>query len=183
MPLRWHRRPTARTWCLVSADLTPDDLAALRVRLADLPGFDPRGLDVYVLGDEEDEPHLARLRGEKGSLLLADDRVVSEEDAWVTTADSATRDRLARWCVVRQPSLYGLVDEVLCTAPLWGRAGSRERPTWVLSVHGRGQVWSAEWRAGTEEAVPALAGLPCDPGWAEWAALAAVARHLGVDRG
>lgn len=176
------------------ADLTPDDIAALRVRLSDI-GFDPVGLYAYRIGDEEDDRY-----------LLDDDSVIeltrvyrsgsgpwmAEDELFVSTSDARTRDALARWVAGR----VGLSPSA--TAPSW-HPDNYEAPSWRLSAWYTEAAWfrapySANFRGMPilgEYIVPALAALdardarrlPDGSRLVDALALAAVAVHVGGTRG
>jgi hypothetical protein len=176
--------------------LTLEELARLRVPLDKLPGLDAVGLTAYamdlqwiVIGDG----------GCEGLDILAwtlDEQVpVPREVMAISLADSATADRVARWCAGR----VGL--EVGCTAPGWRSYSARADPPlaiWLLGEPGDARVFANQPRRdppltgwaysrAVENVVPALADLdPTDarllPDGARWIdrlALALVATHLG----
>jgi hypothetical protein len=179
--------------------LTSEELARLRVPLDRLPGFDPVGL--RVIGEDGLPAGLVTL-STGVHVFLADD--VNEDgsnlhypaDFDANLSDSATADRVARWCAGR----VGL--EVGCTAPGWRSYSARADPPlaiWLFGELGLGvRVFANQPRRdppltgwaysrAVENVVPALADLdPTDarllPDGARWIdrlALALVATHLG----
>lgn len=166
------------------ADLTPDDLAALRVPLASLPGFDVVGLDltrpVLLVGAPTPWARLLWpcVRQPDGGLGLWDGDVVQPIDPanWsVDLSDAATRDRCARYLAQRVGVGVG------STAPNWGPDTFRPRRWWLVGPDD-GYIWHGD--GGDEDFVRALADLdPTDDRrlsdgsrWVDAAALAAVLR-------
>lgn len=149
--------------------ITPDEIVRLRLRVADLQGFDPEGLRAYVLGEEEDERHMV-VDGDGTTVLFHDIvREVPVEFVFVSTADARTRDALARWAAERVGLWFG------STAPTWWAAES----DWWLSAHRSDR----EWRRGEVPALGDLSArdhrcLPDGSRWVDAAALAEVVRHL-----
>lgn len=181
----------------------PDDLSRLRLRLAELPGFDPVGLRVTR------EDGLAGTAVGDGFVVIRAPSMAfwQSGDPWapwatfVTTADASTRDRVARWVAGR------LGKDVGPSGPCWGAVSNGyEGGGWaLLSRLGRGMsIFMDPDRLplaalpplvpGGESVwvgVPALATLdprddrllPDGSRWVDAAALAEVARHVGVSRG
>lgn len=169
-------------------ELTSEEMERLRVRLADLPGFDPVPLFAYLLGDDEEEAWVVvgdgSTRGVKYAILWSGStRDVPLSDVWVSTADARTRDALARWVAGR----VGMSPA--STAPAW-HVGDPAPGTWNL------RWWYTEFvtfhaprpssyrgtKVSSEHEVSALGGLdsadprrlPDGSRWVDAAALAAV---------
>jgi hypothetical protein len=173
--------------------LTSEELARLRVSLAKLPGLNAAGLFCWDRGESgccvlEVDNHWVRFAGD-------DLPNVSTGSVDLDLSDSATADRVARWCAGR----VGL--EVGCTAPGWRSYSARADPPlaiWLLGEPGDARVFANQPRRdppltgwaysrAVENVVPTLADLdPTDarllPDGARWIdrlALALVATHLG----
>lgn len=160
--------------------IAAEEMERLRVRLADLPGFDPVGLVVQYEGDER----LLCVGQFDGGVLLDDEGPDGEqlaalpEQCEVSTADARTRDALARWVAGRIGRSVGSI------APGW----VMHRQRWELSTDGddTNTYFGVDWER-PDVVVPTLGDLdPRDPRllpdgsrWVDAAALAAVARHVG----
>lgn len=188
------------------------DLTALRVRLAELEGFDATGLLLRdAEGAEEgivvyDDGRDVLVHGEQDPQWWTKDQdskpyTKGDEEPHVSAADAATRDPLARWCAGR------LGKSVGSSGPCWGPvANSYEGGGWGLLPrlgHGMCIFMRPDWLPlaalpplvpGGESVwvgVPALADIdPADPRLlpdgsrlVDALALVAVARHLGGSRG
>lgn len=178
--------------------LTRGDLAALTLPLAHLPGFDPAGLRVWEARTTHSEFNGERRWISVGftdptTVGIAVDaqplRDVPVRRVRLTTIDSATRDRIARWMADQ------IGDGSACTAPDWLPTERWSSPGvgayqkaggyWSLNTRRRFAHFSADGRVGTF--VPGLAALDPHDGrtlpdgsrWVDAAALAVVARHLG----
>lgn len=119
-------------------DLTPDDLARLRVPLSDLPGLPCRGLLLYPMeGSVHDGPLLAETDIRPDDMGRPVVRVCGGmrlTEFWaVDLSDGATRDRCARWLAGR----VGL--GVGSTAPRW-------EPVWTPATD---RAWYLGGRGGT----------------------------------
>ena len=169
--------------------ITTEEMERLRVRLADLPGFDA--------GDEEWETasrrfarHCMRQLALNHGLDEPDDyELIAINDAfddalpereYVSTADARTRDALARWVAERVNVSIG------CTiAPgfyWWDHDLSEgEEPAWILQSiepEARGyHGWTRARVLGLDPTDDRL--LPDGSRWVDAAALAAVVRHVG----
>jgi hypothetical protein len=164
------------------SDLTPDDMARLRVRLDDLPGFDPVGLRVFHSRTSYVDSlcitaGIGVVPRERGLVLLDLPATVC-----LDLSDASTRDRVARWMAGRavQPFPLGsTAPEVRLTDAMDGRP--------LLRLVGAGR----QAAVFTSVALDGIADLdPKDPRllpdgsrWVDAAALAEVARHVGVSRG
>jgi hypothetical protein len=165
-------------------DLTPDDMARLRVPLAVLPGFDPIGL--FVANGADDEGYLVLFRDE--TTILAHNCGTDEYPWWwsldeepgpeVSLTHASTRDRVARWVAGRSVQPFPLgstAPEVRLTDAMDGRP--------LLRLVGAGR----QAAVFTSVALYGIADLdPQDPRllpdgskWVDAAALAAVARQVG----
>jgi hypothetical protein len=143
---------------VVGEAVSPAELAALRIELSALPGFDPVGLDVersccgHVIGDPYAGPP----------------ECCGDPDEWVSFIDASTRDRVARWLAGRVGLTVG------STAPGWWH----QEAVWVLAVRRAGGVkggssartfsgsprWAASADGGKRRHVPTLGDLdPSDP--------------------
>lgn len=159
--------------------LTPSDLARLRVRLDELPGFDPVGLFVY---GERGDDHMV-VFADDDDLLVHD--CGSEDLAWwwsksegprLDLADASTADRVARWVAERHRTLSGEPPPG-CTAPSWFYEGGR----WVLSTGGWSWLVPRDLVTEPTELQVQLDRRRLRDGsrWVDRAALAEVARHVG----
>lgn len=169
------------------SDLTPDDMARCRVRLADLPGFGPVGLwcfpslrapaedcDLCVHYDAQSRfPYRLRLPRGEG--------FVTWPDICVSTIHASTRDRLARWAGGRL-KVWPVTSFPPALPATWLRFRFDDYDkTWMLDLcFGTGEhpnhynVPAWEGFAGGD-----LRILPDGVRWLEAAALAEIARHLG----
>lgn len=161
------------------------EMAQLRVRLADLPGFDPEGLRV-----EYESERILCVGLFDGAVLLDDEGPDGErlaalpEQCEVSTADARTRDALARWLAERVHTVQGQPFRVGSTAPAWAPVtavgGFTVSDGWSLiaastAYFDRG-VYAPDLDSGDDRL------LPDGSRWVDAAALAAVARHVGGAR-
>ena len=160
----------------------------MRIPLAALPGFDPVGLFVRGLINDDGRYLVSGVSPCDPVAILVDGResrgyrTVSFELVDLDVADSSTADRLARWLAAR----VGL--EVGCTAPGW----KGQDDGWVLTTFGKGVFFGAmpsnSRPAGHISIVPGLAGIDVPGGYRrlpdgslfrDRLALAVVAVHVG----
>ena len=133
-------------------ELTSEEMAQLRVRLADLPGFNAEGLVLRAgNGAEEgivvyDDGRDVLVHPEDGDQDLFHWGLVQEhgeEEPHVSTADARTRDALARWLC---PNWNGT------TAPSLSRRGTISEGVW--RVGNRDMTHTAEVRADDFRVLP-----------------------------
>lgn len=162
---------------------TTEEMERLRVRLADLPGFDPLGLLAYhngalhILYDASAVPVDAARLSKPGF-----------QQVYVSTIHARTRDALARWCAVQVQAKSTPLDvtraRLQSTAPTWERhpASWGWRLRFFLTEVSLTSN-DAEWTWVSDLKPDDDRRLPDGSRWVDAAALAAVARHLGVGRG
>jgi hypothetical protein len=167
--------------------LTPDDLARLRIPLAQLPGLDSTGLHLWA-----GERHVTCVYDTVTPYYHTDEHAIvlivgGDEDTRVEQAprdegwaidlrEGAAADRVARWLAAR------LDTEVGCTAPTWACGSSHDgEQGWTLWGCG------AEYWFSCEDEGSVLHGLdpfddrtlPDGSQWIDRLALALVAQHVG----
>lgn len=143
-------------------DLTPDDLARLRVPLSALPGLDPVGLRVYwssfssVIVGPQDHDGLYPVHHEHGVGCLS--------EGFLHLSDAATRDRCARYLAQR------VEVDVGSTAPNWGPDAFHRGLWWLVGPDDGWHREVADLEAYDDRR------LPDGSWWVDAAALAAVLR-------
>jgi hypothetical protein len=157
------------------ADLTSEEMAALRVPLAALPGFGPVGLSLW---NERDGLRGTVVETDMGLAVFCmtegDGHLHDRDDAWeYDLADASTRDRIARWVAGRAGLTLG------STAPDWGWCPPVM--TWRLSAE-RGE-WDAPQALFDDAFWDIHLGdtrrLPDGSGYADAKALGMAAVHVG----
>lgn len=180
--------------------ITTEEMARLRVGLAELPGFDPVGLRVWeeaeagVVVGRDDRPEGER-RGEwlvypatgewEGCDTGGCDPVISAGPSHLTIdlADSATRDRVARHVAARARLEIGnTAPQWTCTFRAegfgrWSITGRHERQR---TYHGGHHEWGEAVRELQDIDATDARTLSDGSSYADALALALVACHLGA---
>lgn len=154
----------------MSGDLTPDDMARLRVPLSVLPRLPCRGLLLYPIPGYwmEDRPRLAQtdvLLNDTGHQTVRVDGEMRRTEVWaVDLSDAATRDRCARYLAQR------VEVDVGSTAPNWGPDAFHRGLWWLVGPDDGWHREVADLEAYDDRR------LPDGSWWVDAAALAAVLR-------
>lgn len=177
------------------AELTGEEMGRLRVALAELPRL-AVWLQMVWHGEWMCSIAADGIAPDDGTVAVrmpgGGVQAVSAAELFVDLADARTADAVARWVAGR----VGL--QVGCTAPRWVHTGFG---VWVLSdgvgaparFSATRRPDSPAAREGRNYSFPSLHAvdsdcndarrLPDGSRWVDRAALAIVARHVGVDRG
>lgn len=182
-------------------ELTSEEMERLRVRLADLPGFNPVGLTVDAKNGDGSTFGAALcvgVRHPQGGTVFwmwteVNGLVVFGHgtEVFVSTADARTRDALARWVAGR----YGLrvgssCPSLLCNEQelfqwkLYSAPDFRVYNSGHVTFDGDAEDGPTELRRLRAEDPRLLPGLTANDRarWVDAAALAAVARFVGSRR-